>query len=749
MKNLILLLFYILMIIFLNSQTIEIETSAPFITSYTYFAIDCIFSYDDLVVYHPDWGIVLLEENENNELVELSRLYTDYFYSIVRCGDYLYFSNCDIDDYSCDENIQITKIDISDPGEPEICDVRQLDLTACSNILHVIEHYLFVMVPILNRYCRIDLDDFSIDGYYDYYGYITRSFGEYILGYNQDDQFIVYQNGSDSLEVAADNFDLFEAHNEQSIYNIHQLSGDTVCTVASQSLVLWNISELENWIELDYWEISDETCINESGHIARRDSIIYLNTMENVYKLEIDNENIEEIDLLELPHQLSPHTLGNTDNFLLIPDSEGIGMIDFENNQLLWEGYWGNNPIFNNYNIIGDNYFLISMSMFNYQGLYCFDISTPDEPVQSQMFLTDNNYYFMEVSDDLFYLYDFWNNNWDLYQYNNIDLDLIIQFPIEQENEVHNWILHDEYEDGSFYISKPMSNLLQKYNIIGNDVDLVLEENFPAQKCGFIQNGVAYFLQEEDEHQNLMIYTGLHEDEVELFNQYNNLVSGSYCFIRYLDQNYLLIQETLEDVTVFGYDGTELTGQAFSLSTNEAMNFIMYCNYLVCCDNYHLYFYEITDSCSGLIDPDQSLELCYSVNKMEIYHSDEGDFIFCFGHSAVSIVEISITNGVLNTEIVDNPFSIDAFPNPVYTSQNEKVNFQLSNQTRLNQNKGELSVFNIKGQLVHRQEIDFNRDNSLQWNCRLESGTKAASGVYLYRINTGKNSSVGKFIITK
>jgi flagellar hook assembly protein FlgD len=104
---------------------------------------------------------------------------------------------------------------------------------------------------------------------------------------------------------------------------------------------------------------------------------------------------------------------------------------------------------------------------------------------------------------------------------------------------------------------------------------------------------------------------------------------------------------------------------------------------------------------------------------------------------------------VLNTEIVDNPFSIDAFPNPVYTSQNEKVNFQLSNQTRLNQNKGELSVFNIKGQLVHRQEIDFNRDNSLQWNCRLESGTKAASGVYLYRINTGKNSSVGKFIITK
>jgi flagellar hook assembly protein FlgD len=123
--------------------------------------------------------------------------------------------------------------------------------------------------------------------------------------------------------------------------------------------------------------------------------------------------------------------------------------------------------------------------------------------------------------------------------------------------------------------------------------------------------------------------------------------------------------------------------------------------------------------------------------------------LFCFGLSAVSVVEISITDGVVVSEIVYDPLSINAFPNPVNSNQNGQVNFQLSDQIRLNQNKGELSIYNIKGQLVHRQVLDFSRDSSLQWDCRLDSGNEAPSGVYLYRVGAGEESSVGKFIIAK
>ncbi|MDP8211372.1 MAG: T9SS type A sorting domain-containing protein [Candidatus Stygibacter australis] len=732
----------------LYSQAVEIDTHEPFVTSYNYFFTDCIFSYDDVVVFHLDWGIVLLEENENNELVELSRLYTDYFCLIVRQGDFLYYSNCDIDDYNCNEEIQITKIDISDPCEPVECDVIELELMACTNILHVIEHYLFVMVPDLNRYCRLDLEDFSIDGYYDYNSVVTRSFGDHILGYNQTDQFIVYQNGADSLEIAADNFDLFEAHNNQSITNIHQLTNDTVCSVGYQNLVLWNISDLENWIQLDYWEINDNTCINECGNIVCCDDKLYLNTMENIYELQIDN-TIEVIDILELPHQLSPHTIGHTDSKILIPDPNGIAIISRDNNDLQWCGFWGDNPIFYNHNLIGDNYFLSSMTMYNYKGLYQYNVSFPPEPSQSQILLPDNDYYLMKVSGDLFYMLDYWNNNWDLYCFDNNNLVLVTQFPYMQQNEMFNWILTDEYEDEAFYISKPVTNLLQKYNINNNEVELVFEDNFPNQKCGFIQNGIAYFLQSDGDYQNLMIYSGLDDNEVVLCNQYDNLVSGSYCFLRYLNQNYMLIQETLENISVFAYEGTGLSGQSFTLSTTGAMDFKIYENYLICCDSNYLYFYEISETSSGILEPEQFVELCYSVSRLQLYEGDRRDFLFCFGHAAVSVVEISITDEILDTEIVADPLSITTFPNPVFTNRNEQVSFQLSDQSKQNEGNYKLSVYNIKGQLVHQRKSKNDGNESLSWDCCLKNGIKAPSGVYLYKVDTGEGSSTGKFIVTK
>ena len=82
-----LVLIFLLLITFnvlIFSQEIETEIHDPFITAYQNYGSDCIYSYDDLIVYHPDWGIVLFDKDDNGEIVELSRLYCDIYYPCVR-----------------------------------------------------------------------------------------------------------------------------------------------------------------------------------------------------------------------------------------------------------------------------------------------------------------------------------------------------------------------------------------------------------------------------------------------------------------------------------------------------------------------------------------------------------------------------------------------------------------------------------------------------------------------------------------
>ncbi len=732
-----------------NSQTVDVEVYEPFITSYEFFYNNCIYSYEDLVVMHPEWGIVLLGLDENGDLEEISRLFTDKFYPLARQGDFLYVSDWDNSDYACDEEILIRKIDISNPEFPFIADELELDILAVGqNLLYVIDHYLFVMVDELDMYCRINLDSFSIDGNFSYYGEITRSFGDYILGYNHTDQFILYHNGADSLEIVADNFDIFAAHQQQSIHNVHQLSEDIICTIGYMNVVVWDISDLTNWMELDYWEIDDNTCINDCGYIALIGDNIYLNTWESIYALEFGLDyQISTSSVLEFPYQIRPSTIGFLENILLIPDTQGIYTVNIEENEMEWGGLFGDQPIFDNHHIIGDNYFIMSRSYHHYSGISKWNITDPVCPQPEDILLSECNYLFMRTAGNFFYLHDYWNNMWDLYHYYNNEINLLLSMPLTCNDDVFSFPFTDESDGNSLYIKNIVTNNLKKYQLNENELNLVIDSTFTNQQCGFIQNGTGYFLSQEYNH-DLMIYTGFDLEQPILINQYDNIVNGEDAFIAKINNEYLAAVNCFNNIIIYGYQDTELTGQAFYLSTYRALNFQGYHDYLICFDDYNLYFYQITDETNGMIDPVQTVELIHQIVRMLYYESEEGDFLFCFGLSAVSVVEMDISDGILETEIIETPSSVKAYPNPFHFSAVEQITFELEGNFERQGKETTLSIYNIKGQLIH-SEIFQPSNDKLNWDCRQDNEVKASSGVYLYKVEDNSKSEFGKFVITK
>jgi hypothetical protein len=742
----------LLMIVYIMSQTINFEVNEPFMTSYEVHYTDCLSCYEDIAIYHAGWGIAILVTDENNELAELSRLYCEPFDSICRNGYFLYLTYTDNDDYEIDSPLVVRKIDIADLQNPELVDELELNTLAYINSTNILDNYLYVMVYNQHQYYRIDLIDFSQYDTYYLNSTNAKTFGNYMLSYNEEDQFIVYQNGVDGLEIIADNIDIFGPHHNQTIKNIKWLAEDHVCTIATHSLIFWDISDITYWQQTDYFNIPEYSGTNWSGEIVIKDSSVYLNTIENIYQLELDEDYQIENIIVHVPEcEISAYTIGEIDNKILIPDGlEGIAKYNIEDNDFIWEGFFYDNPYLFSQHLIGDKYFLMSESFHNYDGIMNFDLSNPEQPELFDILLQEENYVFMYNSKNFFFMHDYVEDEvWDIYQYQDNELQLLTTLPLEDYSDVFFYIYTDEFEEDTFYLFNSQTGELLKYQVNNDTAEIVLEETFSDQEIGFISNGYGYFFRETGNSYDLVTYNGFLDNQPIICDEYHNIANGLNAKMRYIDNSYLYISSFDSECEVFGYANGELTGQSFLLSTYNAKPEFFYRNYLICRDYYMLHAYLVSATTSGYIEPVESHNLSCFINNLKLHESESGDYIYCFGPSAVSAIEIEVVNGILDMELFNDPLSINAFPNPVYTNQNEQVSFQLSDQLLLNGKNSELSVYNIKGQLVHRQEIDFCRNSSLQWDCRLESGIKAPSGVYLYRVDAGEESSVGKFIIAK
>ena len=135
------------------------------------------------------------------------------------------------------------------------------------------------------------------------------------------------------------------------------------------------------------------------------------------------------------------------------------------------------------------------------------------------------------------------------------------------------------------------------------------------------------------------------------------------------------------------------------------------------------------------------------MKSSSLYVSSGWDF------DSIWSIEPEINNGYpfLNSNIVSeaentihNVYSNFVYPNPVNGGE---VNFK----TTLNTSQMEISIYNVKGQLVKRSKDFQSKDGDMtfSWNKKNEQNQSVASGVYFYKIKTDKAVQTGKFLIIK
>ncbi len=100
------------------------------------------------------------------------------------------------------------------------------------------------------------------------------------------------------------------------------------------------------------------------------------------------------------------------------------------------------------------------------------------------------------------------------------------------------------------------------------------------------------------------------------------------------------------------------------------------------------------------------------------------------------------TVGIDDNQLTSDDLRLTNFPNPF--SSSTTISFSCHRDTE----DTEIEIYNIKGQKVKQFSIDDGRF-SIEWNGKDESGKSVNSGIYFYKLKSGKYNSVKKMILIK
>jgi len=133
------------------------------------------------------------------------------------------------------------------------------------------------------------------------------------------------------------------------------------------------------------------------------------------------------------------------------------------------------------------------------------------------------------------------------------------------------------------------------------------------------------------------------------------------------------------------------------------------------------------------IDGAVSVTYFYPEHNKVVLYKPSGFYIYSFDYTVSS-----------SDQVVEYERDTYVYPNPVNGGD---VNFK----TALSGNDTEISIYNIKGQLVKTSKAFQTKDNEsiFTWDKRNNQNQSVASGVYFYKIKTDDKVKTGKFLIMK
>ena len=142
--------------------------------------------------------------------------------------------------------------------------------------------------------------------------------------------------------------------------------------------------------------------------------------------------------------------------------------------------------------------------------------------------------------------------------------------------------------------------------------------------------------------------------------------------------------------------------------------------------------------------PDQADSISYRIHASDNGTPPNFTSLPETGYHTVYVSGTSIDKDELET----STSNLNLYPNPFNTGKSDFLNIAFSAGNNTESLKGDVKIYNIKGQLIKTIEHPDNESvKSVQWNGRDEHNKAVSNGIYLIKVKTNKNRQLIKKMI--
>jgi hypothetical protein len=693
-----------------------------------------------------EYGVDIFEISESGNLELITTIEVDDTHNFALYNNYLFISCYPFGGDTW--NTTVYEYDVSDPEQP--VETGQLELDYPPYSMYIWHDMLTIVDYILTRqllyYDRETLE------------YIDNEEGEFLKPFygdywcSSDPDILTIYDLSDPFNAEVVTFvDLEPVANDRS--QVCRRISDELYVVYSQlEMSLWDTYDFADWQLLSQFPFPDYEILFYDLNIVIWDNKILLPLVEQTLVVDISDPElpaVSQILYLDLINPTNCKKYG--DHIYLVDNSHGIQILDVDENEVLSGEIsteftkQGNGLMYENNIIRESTYHFQSMTDF-----YIWDITDPGVPQINAEIDLGTGRADGKVLSDLLIVKNMEDLNIEIYDISGLP-DLSLTGSIDCFENLYEFSFGNFYvfenEIDKIYIKIPPERFVC-YDISDLQNQEVLFE-ITEDNC-FIGNKFGDYLYLVESYSSdgidLIVYSGINCNEPQLAARYVNFMPV-HCVLK-LYHNKLCVSNDLSTTTqVYELNGSEEPEMLCNLNVDFGGGVIYFGGEYLVCSIYDAYGFYIPANPLELIEPSCHIGRFNFICNLEVISSDTEYHLYVFDTAYTEIYQV-VGTGNYEDSITES-IQMISYPNPFSFDNGKDIRFYSQNAPTRYCEDALLSVYNIKGQLVYRQEVDFRRDGDLYWDCRLERGTKAPSGVYLYKVDAGKESSVGKFTITK
>jgi hypothetical protein len=677
---------------------------------------------------------------------------TEHADSIVKRGNFVYLLKNNMSDDNSPEPSMLFKISVTNPAEPVIENMMNIDLpqNSYASKLRAFDTVLWYCNVINHVQTSISLVDpvtlECIATVEDYYGFHPLQNDQAIAMVNIPDQLYTIYDFSDPLEyhevciVTLDQTEEYGGH-------FYPLDDTHVIQINDAILLIYDTTDLMNW------QLVGSTTQTELSAMATVSSVVgdYLFVPKDL-----------GIEVFNCADPSAPFSTG----FFAVDPSYYYPLFMNNCNVVNWENhiYWGSifDGIFHysfeneHLNLIDNycpEYVLNAFPIKNEQdyftistggGLDTFSIEDGSilhncRVLTDHLFYTLNHHGFYEAG------YYYINNNSYLGLFNLEDgvLSQVVAFPLAEGE----YCYLNPTEPTAMYTIDTFSQTISKYSF---DDPNNVQELWQISVSGILFNltfvGDSVYARSTNQ---LHVFRGFNANTPEYITTIYNPFNMDNFYLQCIDE--MLVIQDDEFVNFYSAQDPEVLELICSINVNEYVYLARkHDSFLYVPENYSLHVYDISDY-------DNPVHLGYiplNSHYQDIVFYEENGVEKAIIQQAECLTMVTIQpteTGEPTLPVVE--CTLGNYPNPFNPST--EIRFQMSDASQLEH--AQIEIFNIRGQKVKELKADMSsrpqrRDLSYSttWDGCDSNGTPVAGGVYLYQLKAdGKALGQSKMLLLK